>query len=47
MRARVLDPGGAGSDQDYSSTDYDSGQDYSSDQDFSGGDFGGNDNISC
>jgi hypothetical protein len=43
-----LDPGGSGSDQDYSSSDYDSGQDYSSDQDFSGGDFGGgSDNISC
>jgi hypothetical protein len=44
------DPGGSGSDQDYSSSDYDSGsgQDYSSDQDFSGGDMGGgNDNISC
>jgi hypothetical protein len=38
-----LDPGGSGADQDYSSSDYDSGQDYSSDQDFSGG----NDNISC
>jgi hypothetical protein len=38
-----LDPGGSGADQDYSSSDYDSGQDYSSDQDFSGW----NDNISC
>jgi len=38
-----FDPGGSGSDQDYSSSDYDSGQDFSSDQDFSGG----NDNISC
>jgi uncharacterized protein len=43
-----FDPGGSAGDQDYSSSDYDSGQDYSSDQDFSGGDFGGgNDNISC
>ena len=44
------DLGGSGSDQDYSSSDYDSGsgQDYSSDQDFSGGDMGGgNDSISC
>jgi hypothetical protein len=44
------DLGGSGSDQDYSSSDYDSGsgQDYSSDQDFSGGDMGGgNDNIPC
>jgi uncharacterized protein len=44
------DLGGSGSDQDYSSSDYDSGsgQDYSSDQDFSGGDMGGgSDNISC
>jgi len=39
----AFDPVGSGSDQDYSSTDYDSGQDYSSDQDFSGGD----DNIPC
>src|SRR5271168_2244833 len=39
-----FDPGGSGGDQDYSSSDYDSGQDSSSDQDFSGG---GNDNISC
>jgi uncharacterized protein len=38
-----FDPGGSGSDQDYTSSDYDSGQDFSSDQDFSGG----NDNISC
>jgi uncharacterized protein len=37
------DPGGSGSDQDYSSSDYDSGQDFSSDQDFSGG----GDNPSC
>ena len=38
-----FDPGGSGGDQDYSGSDYDSGQDYSSDQDFSGG----GDNISC
>jgi uncharacterized protein len=39
-----FEPGGAGSDQDYSSQDDDQdNQDYSSDQDFSGGDTGGDD----